>query len=1005
MRRVSTVLWSSTAIAAALTISSPAAAQDQPAPPPDPNATAQESPAQPTQNADAPTTGETIVVTGLRRSMQSSRNIKRNSDQIVDTVVAEDIGKLPDITVSDSAARIPGVQVERNGGEASRVLVRGLDNTFYTTTYDGRELFTAETRSVALQDFPAGAVAAIEAFKTSTANLIEPGISGLVNVRSRRPFDFAGMEVSGSFWVMRPNQSRDASINGNLLLSDRWTMGESELGALVNFSYTRLNYQDSVRRHGFFIANYAGCCRTPDWPEIHYNQGQRWRPSVNGALQFRNGDLELYAEGLWQGYRERVNDAMWAQPIWGGTPSDLVFRDNSNEIVSGHVDRPGNPFETWGFKGATHRETNTYQFAVGGSYDAGPLRITGDLAHTYSHFSLRTESVDFELNNNNYSVDWYTGYPGSDKGPTFQVSGIDPTNPANYDYRGFFEDHADPIGKDWQARLDFEYDPHLNAIPKIQWGVRYVDRHASDEAGSFYWNLTARPDGNSPNGHCCGSMLPLGHAPIPISAVPLDYELLHTAFRSDPNQPFPITWFAPTYDSVWNNLQELRQFNIDITGQGSIDGPPIDPARSFNIGEKSLAGYAQTNFRFDAGPTQVDGILGIRAVRTNDDVRGFARTPAGVEPVQFKNRYTDWLPNANLNITFSPAWKLRLALTKTRTRPTFQQLNPGLALGTPQGCGAGSTICQISGSGGNPFLKPFTSWNYDASLEYYFSRTGFASIAAFHRDIKGFIANQTFEFPQPDPATGATLLITGPVNTRKAKINGFEGQIRTFFDWDFLPTWARSFGVDANVTYINAKADFVLFPDFGANPPIPGIVVNRPLPDVSHWSYNLTGMYENGPLSVRLSYNWRGKYPEGDLAQNHEGPDNNPFFYTLQGRAHPSPRLDLSASYNVTDRFTLFFDWTNILKKPFTSDIVRVNYGTRPLSGPLSEPEVFPMVTRFEETILSGGIRFNFGGHKPAPAVAPVYVPPPPPPPAAAPPVEQPAPPPPPPAAAPERGN
>ena len=219
MRRVNHLLWSTTALAAAFAISSPAAAQDQPLPT-DPNATAQQSPADPAQSADAPQSPEAaaapsenaIVVTGLRRSLQSARNIKRNSDQIVDAVVAEDIGKLPDITVSDTAARIPGVQVERNGGEASRVLVRGLDNTFYTTTYDGRELFTAETRSVALQDFPAGAVAAIEAFKTSTANLIEPGISGLVNVRSRRPFDFAGLEVSGSFWVMRPNQSRDASV-------------------------------------------------------------------------------------------------------------------------------------------------------------------------------------------------------------------------------------------------------------------------------------------------------------------------------------------------------------------------------------------------------------------------------------------------------------------------------------------------------------------------------------------------------------------------------------------------------------------------------------------------------------------------------------------------------------------------------------------------------------------------------------------------------------------------
>ena len=131
MRRLNTLLWSTTAITAALVIASPAAAQDQAPLPPDPNATAQQSPADPAQNADAPQTGENaIVVTGLRRSMQSARNIKRNSDQIVDAIVAEDIGKLPDITVSDSAARIPGIQVEREHGEAGRVLVRGLDNTF-----------------------------------------------------------------------------------------------------------------------------------------------------------------------------------------------------------------------------------------------------------------------------------------------------------------------------------------------------------------------------------------------------------------------------------------------------------------------------------------------------------------------------------------------------------------------------------------------------------------------------------------------------------------------------------------------------------------------------------------------------------------------------------------------------------------------------------------------------------------------------------------------------------
>src|SRR5438309_298308 len=251
MRRFNSVLLSTTAGLGLFGAASPVLAAAQPVSPPNPAATAQQNPAQPAQNADAPQspaaaagtdTGNAIVVTGLRRSLQSSRNVKRNSPQIVDAIVASDIGKLPDIAVSDTAARTPGIQVTRERGEANLVLVRGLDRSFYTTTYNSREIFTAETRSVALQDFPSGAIAAIEAFKTSTANLVEPGIAGLVNVRGRRPFDFKGLEVDGSLWGLYPRQSRDLTPNGNILVSDRWRAGdEGEVGALINFSYTQLH--------------------------------------------------------------------------------------------------------------------------------------------------------------------------------------------------------------------------------------------------------------------------------------------------------------------------------------------------------------------------------------------------------------------------------------------------------------------------------------------------------------------------------------------------------------------------------------------------------------------------------------------------------------------------------------------------------------------------------------------------------------------------------------------
>ncbi|HET8725949.1 MAG TPA: TonB-dependent receptor, partial [Alphaproteobacteria bacterium] len=735
MRRTSTILWSTSAIAFALCATPSFAQEAQPATPPDPTVQAQEQPADPEagtpQTDDAVQTAagqdqatsddQTIVVTGLRRSLQSAQNIKRNSDQIVDAIVAEDIGKLPDIAVPDTAARIPGFQVERQRGEGGRVLLRGLDENYYTTTYNGREIFTAERRQVALQDFPAGGIAAIEAFKTSTANLVEPGLTGLVNVRSRRPFDFSGFELAGSVWGVFPNQSEDFKPSAQLLVSNRWEVGDGDIGVLLNASITQLHYQDSIRRHGFFVANLPfGLGRSPDFPEIQYNEGNRKRPSINGAIQWRSGNLELYAEGLWQAYRDDLEDRWMHQPLWScgadASYSNIVYRPGTNQVVSGTVTTPGCPNLPEGWQGLTKRRTDTYQFAVGGKYDAGPLVITGDIARTSSKFKLRTESIDWQLNRRDFTVNWFTGLPGG-SGPTFEYVGVDMTDPSLYNYRGFFEDYLTAKGDDWQARLDFQYEPAgIDFLRNFEWGVRYVDRDASRSAGDRYWYT--------------------GNLGISIGQVPLDYQLFHPAFNGDDHRPSMTTWPSPTFDSLWDDVRAFRQYNVDLTGQHSVDDPAINPARSFSINEKSLAGYAQANFNVETGGgVSIDGALGLRVVRTKDRLSGSrislqpAPLPAIIDPVRVRNSYTDWLPNANLNIHFDPQWTLRFAATKTRLRPQFEQLNPSFTLDPPNlTCDPLVTRCVRVGRGGNPDLNPLKSTNYDASLEYYFSRTGFASI-------------------------------------------------------------------------------------------------------------------------------------------------------------------------------------------------------------------------------------------------------------------------------------
>jgi TonB-dependent receptor len=629
------------------------------------------------------------------------------------------------------------------------------------------------------------------------------------------------------------------------------------------------------------------------------------------------------------------------------------------------------------------------------------------LARTTSKFKLRAESVDYNLSTNDYTVNWYTGEVGG-SGPTFDVVGIDFSDPAMYEYRGFYERYLVAKGDDWQGRLDAEYEPAgLDWLPKIQGGVRYTNRDASRSDGERYWDA-GNDDLN-----------------IPISAVPLNYELFHSAFRGDNHKPSPTSWLAPTFGSVWDNLEALRQFNIANgipldtdpgrnRSQNNDTNPPAPvPTRAFNINEKTLAAYGQIKFDFRDSSIPVEGLLGMRVVQTKDQINGFsAPTLAAVgQPIEVRSKYTNWLPNLNVNVHLSEQLKLRLAATKTITRPLFEQLNPGLVLGTPPCTDPAIPTCIIAATGGNPFLKPLRSNNYDASLEYYFSPTGFASFAVFRRDMKGFVLNRTFGFPEPDVSTGLPIEVTGPVNTNKARIQGLEAQVSTFFDFGFVPDWARSFGVQANATYVDARAALPVFCPAFLDPCVPtppfdpnATVLNRErIPDVSKWTFNLVGMYERGPLTLRLSYNHRTSYPEGALSQRREGPGDAPINFTLQGRGRSTGRLDWSSSYAVTDAFTLFFDWTNILNIPFRSDIVRVDY----TGGEAVSREVFPMVVRFNESVMTGGVRFRFGGRGSAPAAAPAPDLPPPPPAVVeepAPAVEPAPPPPPPPPPTGERG-
>ena len=914
----------------------PETASDQSANPAAPDASVQETPVE---------AGGDIVVTGLRRSLESAQAIKRTSDGIVDAVVAQDIGKLPDTFASSALQRVPGVTVTRGGGEAAGVTVRGLPDL--TTTYNGRQIFTAEGRYVQIQDFPAGTVAALEVYKAGTANLIEGGIAGEVNVRGRKPFDFNGFELSGSLNGVLSQQSEKIVPNGNLLVSDRWNTGIGEMGLLLNVSYVGINFLDSSREQSVVIASTNGVndqggivnnapgqpagLRFPDAQGNFLGYGARYRPSANAAFQWKpTPELEIYADGLYQGFRSKDYNRWMFIPNFGGiTLTDVTTISGTNQIASATVSGAVRPD---GYTGSFNGKTDTYQGGGGFNWTRDKLTISGDIAYTDSKYTADLVNVDYATRGSPTHVSNFVVSKDQDGGPAQSFVNYSIADPANFVARGLYQELTVVSGKDWQSRLDLAYDLDAGFLKRLQVGVRYDDRDAARDFGNIYNNVLVPASPTAP-------AVFFEDRQIPLTSLPgADVRSTLPGFTYNNAQP-NVAFAAMTRDSIRDNLPALRSFFLEPAGTVGFD-----PLQNFRANEKSYAAYAQLKYGFEIGGITIDGLAGLRAIKTKTRIRAFSSIDGVVQPSSAENDYNDYLPNGSARIAFTDKFQMRLAYTKTRTRPNFIDLRPNLSLGTPPTFPAGSPCldpssatynsrnCARGGSQGNPDLQPLTSNNYDASFEYYFSRTGSFTAAVFRHDVKGFLA--TVNNVSRDPTYGL-IAIDQPVNLGNTRLQGAEVSFTSFLDINGLPDWAKGFGVQANGTFIDAKGD--LQPNFAAS----YNNQQQRFPGVSKWAYNIIGLYERPTFSARLAYNYRSRFVSYYS------------FETFDPIAHPTKeqgrgQIDASMTVTPVPNITVAFDIVNLLGNPIQRDRA---YDTG---------DVYRRQVLYIERAYSLGVRFRF---------------------------------------------
>ncbi len=854
---------------------------------------------------------EEVKVVGLRQSMKKAQQIKMESDSIVDAIVAEDIGKLPDLTAAESLARITGVQVTRFNDEANSVIIRGLPDV--TTTYNGREFFTAENRRAALQDFPSQALAGIEVYKSGTADLIEPGLAGLVNVRTRRPFDFDGQKIAGGVHYGYNDQSEKSSPNGNILYSNRWQTSMGDVGILANATYAQSKYYNGVRYNTTWFPDaqphwnieepYSeGGFVLPARVGLYNESGDRWRPSGNIALQWRpNNELEVYFDGIFQGYRgSKTRDNFWFHltefdriyETGDVNLSNITMVPGTNDTQAASLTKSGgHPPEA--YRSTEKGRTDTYQYAIGAKWDNGFVQIATDLAYTDSKFSDYHWSFDTGLS---FSPTVNANFFGDQGGAVFDSPDWDVTDLSTYVVRGYFESRHEVSGKGLQWRTDFTFDTGWGDwLHTIQTGFRYSDRNAARRSGSRYswfWDLD-----------------------IPFSDLTyLDYELTHDPYRSSA-QGF-TQYLAPTLDSIQNNKDALARLAYesalarDDNNTAALWANPeiaIDPASNWLAEEQTYAIYLQTKSHFELGSVGIDLFAGVRVVQTDSENRGTSivnfNDQRRLERRSRDNSYVDVLPNLSVRAMITDKLQWRAGVTKTRTKPGFGALNPALNItqvAQPDVVDPNAPPLEFDavGSGGNPNLKPLTSDNYDMSLEYYFSDTGFVSGAVFYRDLFGFTENYTRFIEDPDYGT---VKLSTPENAGEGKLKGWEVNASTFLDYDFVPEFLKPFGVSANLTKLEGKNRL---PDgdgnFGDFVDIQGI---------SKYTYNAAVFYEDNRFSARLSYNnretwvnWYGDTSQGKFAGN---------------KTRTRDRLDFSSSYDVNDNFSIYADVANILARPF----------------------------------------------------------------------------------------
>ncbi|MBD8679735.1 TonB-dependent receptor [Sphingomonas sp. CFBP 13720] len=882
-------------------------------------AAAQDAPTGGSQNADQVATQGTdtdeIVVTGVRESIRSAQAIKRNSDQIVDSVNAQDIGKLPDANTVEALQRITGVQIQRRYGEGATdfdhrtqpaITVRGL--TQVQNFLDGRAVYSASGgRAFDLEGIPPELLAGIDVFKNAPANVIEGGVGGAINLRTRKPFDSAKEVISvtakGNYYDRVDKFG--GSVSG--LYSNRYDTGIGEIGLLLNAVYSKSAYrqdgllvgaQDTIPPGS--VPGAPANAKAPFGFQVYDDTGDRKRLGVAAALQWQASD-SLLLTAQYQGTKYWF-DRTGAYYYQFNNLSQQ--RDATGTVTTYAIDpQPGADFtfndEGFATSGALRRQTfetgrfdqelwsGSQNYTLNAEWQATErAKATFDVQYLKSYYNADRNGHVLSLYNRTGQNALNAPHPSivdfdlRGKYPRWDIRDSSVfTNPANYSLP-FIADALQRNDADTLAlAYDLEYDVEGGLIQKLRGGARFAENNI-DLRGT--WNGLSLYDGLPAN----AANVPAGTPLIPLSRFP------QLAMKGPSKN-----WFdgnsvtggllypaLPGGDGVWEQTKALYQ----LFGQQTKDA--FTPGDLNNQTEKTYTFWGLVDYKRDLGGVIVDGNIGGRLVKTSTTSRGTQFEANGTAtPIALDKDYTRFLPSFNLRVQFTDTFQTRFAYSKGLARPNFDQLSTNLTLNNPNQVSA--ITGRPSASSGNPRLNPIESDNFDLTAEWYFAPAGSLTGGVFYKKVDGFLAGGTVV----QSFNGVAYDVGTQLNSGSGTVKGAEVGYQQFFD--FLPGVFSGLGLQANYTFVDSNVSNP-FATAGSNIP-----TQVPLEKLSKHSYNLVGLYEKGPLTARLAWSWRSSYLDTTFGSGANG---------IPQYAQPYASLDASVSVNVTSKIAVSADVVNI---------------------------------------------------------------------------------------------